>query len=318
MNKFFNSRFPILEAAMVGGSELPLALACWDAGVFPSLVIEYWKKLDHGEFNYDLVNDTLKEFIKSTGSADVLVAIGIADFFDKQLMSILKNFKVSHIEPLPKHDDYHERAKDIFDKNYNKAFSAIVKNMYPAKILWRVKKPKIDPTNGMSIDNKNLCFCIKGSDAAGMNGVMPTIELFNEQKKLTPNVNVIPYGGVGTPQQVKEYLDKGAEVVAVGTLFAASQESTLSIETKKAMVKNNKNNTVKLKDTGQNTLLLGKIEDVLQDKSNWNRGKSFEKGLHGDGKSGHIYVGHGIDHVKEIKTVKQIVEYLTSELDEKN
>jgi len=313
-NKFFNSKYPIIEAAMVYGSDLRLALACHNAGVFPSLVIDYWNKLDNGEFNYDLVFDTLKEYVKSTGSSNVVIAIGQADFFDKKLMNILKDFKVSHIESLPKHDNYHERAKDVFHKNYNKSLSAIIKNMYPAKLLWRVKKPDNDPMNGITTNNEYLCFCVKGSDAAGMNGSMPTMDLFDQQKKLTPNRNIIPYGGVGTPQQVKTYVDKGAEAIAIGTLFAASRESPLSIEAKNAMIKNNKINTIKLQDTGQNTLVLGKLDDVLTDKGDWNRTKSFQKGLYGDGTSGHIYAGAGVDNVKSIKSVKEIVEYLTSEL----
>ena len=76
----------------------------------------------------------------------------------------------------------------------------------------------------------------------------------------------------------------------------------------------NKSDINKFNDTNQNALVLGDPKKVQQDKSHWNRTDSFFKGLYGDGKTGHIYAGNGIDHVNSIKSVKEIVEYLTSEL----
>ena len=293
---------------MYGGSDLSLALACWEAGIYPSLLLP--EVLNQQSVNYDLLNETLNEFKKVTGTCNLVLAIGQRQFFDLKLMDMIRSFSVSHIEFFALHDDSYDRGSELFGENYNKAFVAMTNYISPTKVMYRIKKP--------ITEQKNFAYCLKGSDSAGLNGVLTTKELFEQQKKLTPNAVLIPYGGVGTPKQVVEYIQGGAAAIAIGTLLAASKESPLSLETKKAMCRANRNNIKKFNDTKQNTLILGNFVDVQKDKSHWNRTNSFEKGLHGDGKSGHIYAGHGIDYVKEIKTVKQIVEYLTSELDEKN
>ena len=60
-------------------------------------------------------------------------------------------------------------------------------------------------------------------------------------------------------------------------------------------------------DTDQNTLILGDKEEVLN-TSGRNRQDSLSEGLYGDGKTGHMYAGKSIDHVTEIRSVKEIVE----------
>ena len=63
MNKFFNSKYPIIEACMYGGSDLNLALACWNAGIYPSLLIP--DVLNQYTVNYDLLGETLTEYKKA-------------------------------------------------------------------------------------------------------------------------------------------------------------------------------------------------------------------------------------------------------------
>ena len=304
MNKFFNSKYPILEACMYGGSDLKLALACWNAGIYPSLLIP--DVLNQYTVNYDLLGETLTEYKKSTGACDIVLAIGQRQFFDLKLMDMIKSYKVSHVEFFPLHDDSYDRATQVFGDHYDKALSAMAKHIAPVQVMSRTRKP--------FVDKKNFAYCLKGSDGAGLNGELNTAELFEQQKKLTPDAVLIPYGGVGTPKQVADYIRTGATAVAVGTLLAASLESPLSQETKEAMCRANKSDINKFNDTNQNALVLGDPKKVQQDKSHWNRTDSFFKGLYGDGKTGHIYAGNGIDHVNSIKSVKEIVEYLTSEL----
>jgi len=69
----------------------------------------------------------------------------------------------------------------------------------------------------------------------------------------------------------------------------------------------------RMPDTDQNTLILGDKEEVLN-TSGRNRQDSLSKGLCGDGKTGHMYAGKSIDHVTEIRSVKDIVEELVREL----
>jgi hypothetical protein len=63
-------------------------------------------------------------------------------------------------------------------------------------------------------------------------------------------------------------------------------------------------------------LPLGKFDDIVrsQSQSVANRDSSLYAGIRGDGTVGHIYAGHGIEHVTTIRTVQQTVEYLTSHL----
>jgi NAD(P)H-dependent flavin oxidoreductase YrpB (nitropropane dioxygenase family) len=136
--------------------------------------------------------------------------------------------------------------------------------------------------------------------------------MFDQQRQLTPGAVVIPYGGVGTPEQVAYYLSAGAVAVAIGTLFAACQESPLSKATKQAMLVASANSVVRMPDSNQNMLPLGSLNDIVESKSqsSVNRDKSLHAGINGDGITGHIYAGHGIQHVDRIRTVKETVEYL--------
>jgi NAD(P)H-dependent flavin oxidoreductase YrpB (nitropropane dioxygenase family) len=166
------------------------------------------------------------------------------------------------------------------------------------------------------ISQFDFAYCLKGSDSAGSSGdTYTTWGLFREQRKLTPNAVMIPYGGVGTAEQVCNYINLGATAVGVGTLFAASQESNLSSAAKQAMVA--APGVTQIPDTKQNALILGNLDTVLADKiaeGDWNRERSLATGLHGNGTEGHIYAGAGVSYVTEIRSVKEIVEYLTSRL----
>lgn len=321
-SKFFTSKYPIVEASMYGGSDLPLAIACWDAGIFPSIYVHSMIKDDTYT---DKVNDTLKEFIATTGSGNIVFGIEFDDLFNTSLVKVLKSHKVSHLEVLPilRGNTRDNSEAEWLEKNYGRrnVMDAVMKILAPIKIMRRKTMFTSSSDNywnpfGQYAKNNPMdyAYCVKGSDSAGWTGESTTAEMFATQKHLTPDAIVIPYGGVGTPEQVASYINNGATAVAVGTLLAASKESTLSVETKLAMISSKKDSITKLGDTGQNSLILGNKESVIQDRetSGWNRSKSLNIGLRGDGKSGHIYVGSAIDHITEIKSVKEIVEYLVS------
>lgn len=318
---FFNSRYPILEACMNGGSSLDLALACWDAGVFPSLFCQYWA--EEGDNRYSIIEETLKKFKKITGSCDIVLALDEKDLFDIKMINVIKDSKISHLEIFAKNikniNEY-QHLFNIFGKKYEEQLLKILKKLHPIKFIWRVTNIPLKEKNfyHIPLHQENFAYGLKGSDSAGVNGKHTTMELFLTYKKINPYAaTLIPYGGIGTPKQVNEYISGGAIAVSIGTLFASSKESPLSLETKKIMVNSDKNNVIKLENTDQNSLVIGDIEDVYQDNSAWNRTESLKKGLYGDGKQGHIYVGSAVEHITEIKSVKEIVEYLVSELPKK-
>jgi len=311
----FNSRYPIVEAVMNGGSSLPLALACWEAGIFPSLYLNIYD-IATKQVNYDLLDSTIGEFVKATGTTDVLLATDIFRLSDPTSLKIYKKHKITHIEILA--ESLEQRKKlGISNSEINRLiqnYSVIVKGarilLQPTCIVQRVNTVQENP--------HNFILGMKGSEAAGLNSkTFTTSELFEQQKLATPNSLLMPYGGIGTPSQVADYIKRGATAVVVGTLFAASKESTLSLEVKQKMVSTQTQDLIKLPDTGQQALILGNIDSVLNDKINpvdWNRQRSLETGLTGNAQVGHMYLGSAIEYVTEIKSVKEIVEYLVSEL----
>lgn len=302
---------------MNGGSSLPLALACWEAGVFPSLWSQIYNPAGVDFWNYDLLDYELGEFIKSTGSTNILVAVSVFWLENFKVLSILKSHKIKHVEiiteDLPRYHEFRDRLFFVkrLENNYDSILKAFLDYIQPTNVLIRIKSPTIHPVD-------NVAYGLKGSDSAGVNSEeFTTEELFYEQKKLTPAGILIPYGGIGTPTQVARYLNNGAEAVAVGTLFALSKESTISDAVKQKMISTTTKDIIKMPDTGQNSVIFGNMEQIDNDKLNfhdWNRTISLRKGLKGNANEGHVYMGASIDYVNEIKTVKNIVEYLTSEI----
>ena len=118
---------------------------------------------------------------------------------------------------------------------------------------------------------------------------------------------------MGTAEQVKEYIDLGAEIVAVGTLLALSTESTISTETKLAAIQKQSKDLVQFKH------MVGNVErkqsalqfDPYNGPDDANGTMGLLRGMRGK-KDGHIYLGHGIDHVTELKTCQEIIQELSS------
>jgi len=301
-DKFFNSRYPIMEAVMNGGSDLPLALAVADAGAFPS----YWYQSN------EQLYDDITEFIKCTGHCNIVVGgLVFQRFADLELLKIINQLKISHVEIL---------ATDHRTGNFismNEVFSDIKiatrLNMLKqtSKIMTRIYEPTSCTLSTAYFDG----FCIKGKESAGKSGNYSVSELFDIQKANSIN-SLIPYGGVGTPKQVKDYLDRGAAGVAVGTLFAASRESSLSDEAKQQIINANSSTLTRLTDTNQNSLLLDvDFKTAMPStETDWNRQQYLNQGLHGNGSEGLLYIGKGVDYVDKIKSVKDIIKYLVSDL----
>jgi len=311
MTNYFNSQYPILLAAMNRVSTLSLAVACWDAGVFPSLMIpfqqdDFQTAMSPGD-RRDAINQTLSEFKKITGNCDVVLGLSYGELDDVETMKLIVSYQVSHVELFSMVDQtrFYHPMRDKYQKLYESWFVKKLKTYGSIRFMERSRLLN-NSTPGTAV-------CLHGSDGAGGTNIeLTTRQMFDQQRQLTPDAVVIPYGGVGTPEQVAYYLDAGAAAVAVGTLFAACQESQLSTETKKAMISASVDDVVRVPDTKQNMLPLGTFNDIVESKSRSgaNRDGSLHKGIYGDGAAGHIYSGHGIQHVDRIRTVKETVAYL--------
>lgn len=312
---YFNSRYPLSMASMNGVSTLPLALACWEAGVFPSLMIPFrqedFQTAMSPKDRRDTINQTLLEFKKITGNCNVIVGLIYSELDDAETMQLILDHQVSHVELFTAADQtkQYNPMRTKYQKLYDLWFAKKLQTYSSIRFMERCRQLISSPP-GTAIG-------LHGSDGAGgTNPELTTRDMFDQQRQLTPDAVIIPYGGVGTPEQVAYYLDAGAAAVAVGTLFAACAESPLSEETKKAMITASANSVVRMPDTRQNMLPLGTLTDIVNSKSQSvaNRDSSLYAGIRGNGTVGHIYAGHGIQHIKTIRTVQQTVEYLTSQL----
>lgn len=282
-------------AVMNRVSDLPLALACADAGIMPSLFVPDMP----GENCLDMVELQLREFQKCTGNCNIVLACWPGDLVDRRWISLINCLKISHIELMP--------PKLYGLPIASSEFSVCLAQLkYTTKILHRIFNTMLP------IDSYADAFCIKGSESAGYTSDHSVLDTFNTLRQQQPHLDLIPYGGIGTAHQVEYYLSHGASGVAIGTLFALSAESCLSEQTKTTLCNKNSKDIVRLDGHPQNAVIFNK-RTVDQDRSGWNRINSLTTGI-ASGTDGHVYMGRAIDQVKEIKPVKQIVAELVEHI----
>lgn len=320
----FPTKYPIMMAGMNGGSEIKLAIACQKAGIMSSLYLQ-------GTQEHRL--KTFKMFCDVTGTNHVVMVIpewevvknivAIEELLDAgaRYFEIVSFGPVQDLEPFKWSKKTLSQQKEIYRQMFVSNISIL--NSYHWQL--RVNRPVTEDQGliygdmVMDVDAGPFVWCLKGNDAAGLSfaTTYTTKELFDLQKKISPDISTIPYGGVGTAEDVKYYVDGGAFSVAVGTRLSLSEESPLSKEAKLKIIEKQSQKT-RLPDTKQNALILGDADHVInsnkEDPNDWNRADSLLQGQRGDGKSGHVYVGEGIKHSKKIQPVKEIISELTSKL----
>lgn len=311
--KIFNSKYPILEACMNKGSTVPLAIAVHEAGAYPSL--SSWTY--GGNFNF--MQKELDSFVNATNSNHIHLSFELKELiqFKQPCLQIIKSHHIPTIEIIARRysdsDQTYEGVSDDVIRNYLYDIKQLGTKLFCRAYRIITK----DEMQAHFLDG----ICIKGSDSAGASGNkrLPVKQKFLLQKQATPDAALIPYGGVGTSEHLKQYLELGAEIVAVGTLFAASKESIILDETKQLMIEATtrdisvvrhtvKNQTVHT----QNAIRLGNYNH----KDDINGTKALVSALYQNSKIGHVFAGASIDHVKEILPCKQIVQNLMSSIEE--
>ena len=291
---FFPSRWPIMCAVMNGVSDINLALAVQAAGAMPSLMIT-------GHDRDQQIDHALKEFVKCAGHADIVLQISYDDLINSRIPRLIKQYQVSHVELFGTLNSLGMTTKGEFDHMMHDPL--VAKGIQFVTSISQIIMRVLTPSGTSAVG----AYAVKGNDGAGFGGDLPTSDLFDQQQRLTPNMPLIAYGGVGSPITVANYMRRGAAGVAVGTLFAAAQESCVAESTKQQMVVASASSLTKF-DTSQQALVLG---DISEDQTP-NRQTSLDAGIAGQG--GLIYAGTAIDRVTKIRTVQEVVDYLTSEL----
>jgi NAD(P)H-dependent flavin oxidoreductase YrpB (nitropropane dioxygenase family) len=304
----FQSQFPILEACMNKGSTIELAIAVHQAGGYPSLCS--WTYNGKAK----LMQRDLDQFVETTGSNRIHLSFELNEYKHSEVLSIVKSHGIPTIEIIyGDKNTFADRPAGTEDE----LTSDLVELLKPIKNIGTKVFKRLYENVNQKIMDKHLIdgFCIKGAESAGFSSYTPIKEVFLRQRELTPTALLIPYGGVGTAEQVKEYIDLGAEIVAVGTVLALSAESSLSVETKLAAIKKQS------KDLTQFLHTVGNVErkqnalqfEPYQGPDDANGTIGLIRGMRGKS-DGHVYLGQGIDYVTEIQSCEQIIQRLASKI----
>ena len=314
MTQLLSSKYPILCAPMNKVSEVSLAIACSNAGIIPSISMICYitgKKVNWSKFEQEL-----KTYNSSTNNNNLLISVPDKVFLNEKFQQLLDKKLFSHLEiictdlrlnnniTLSEHD--HSNLKNlqrIFSIWKSKGYKFLYKSLARFVIYDIVKNYGYELFDG---------FVLKGPDAAGM--VIDrknSNTLYDDVKEILEkhsDIKIVPSGGIGSKQQIDQYLDLGAEYVAIGTLYAASKESTLSNSTKIKMAENSSNNLSRFAHSNQNGLIFSNIEN-----DDFNNTSSLELGI-STGTHGHIFAGYGIDNINGVYSVQHITNNLIKEV----
>jgi hypothetical protein len=130
---------------------------------------------------------------------------------------------------------------------------------------------------------------------------------FSRIRQMRPEVDIIPSGGIATAAQVRYYLDRGALAVGIGTLFAAAEESCISVDTKRKMIEATADSLERIGKFHHQGLVFSRL--AADDANNT---RSLELGI-SHANVGAVFAGKGIVHVKEILPVRAIVAMLVGD-----
>ena len=279
--------------AMNKVSDVNLAIAVRKAGAIPSLsIFNYFTSSDYIDDNR--LRSALIRYKSAIGDCNIFLSLGVSELIDKRFQKVIVEEQVRLIELIP--DSYGETPLSQF-RNDQLALAIDEVRSNGALVFVKVLSVEhvIDDIDGV---------ILKGNDGAGR-GTNNLEILFEKVRNKFANLPIIVSGGIGTSAQVKSFLDKGAVAVGIGTLFAASVESSVSYETKLKMVEASTENITQLSTGAEQNALV--FSSTLND--NYNNTKGLLAGIKNP-ESGHIFAGKGINDITEILPVDRIVQRL--------
>lgn len=280
---------------MNGVSDTKLAIACFKAGILPSLIF-----LRHELSNLELIESRFQEYADATNVGSLLVACELETIMDQSFFSLLIKYRITFVEILnsEKYNMPEIYAVSVTSKEYGITVTP--------KLLGGYRSVKHIYDSVGAID----CVTIKGPNGAGQG--VDSIILEDEIVKIKtayPNILLIVSGGINTSADIKKMLDLGADCVSLGTIFCASEESSISLTAKNKIINASYNDVTRL-ETGakHSALVFSKVEE-----RNANNTVGLYNGIR-KGTAGHVYVGTGIDHIHKIEPVQDIVSRLVVDL----
>ena len=289
--EFFKITHPILAASMNQVSDTNLAIACHRAGIMPSISV-YTYSPYNGDLNYQELESELKKFQDITGTNKIIVTVSISHMLSLPFLNLAKNCKIEYIETVA--DD------EKFPSEYSKEIYFELKR---ASVKFIPKVISSLTVNPMLMDA--VIFKKKEGAGRSFDSIDGDKEIQEIRNKF-PSLPLIVSGGISTSCQIKSYLNQGCIAVAIGTLFAAAEESRLSKETKLKMIESSYRDITRLSNGAKQNALIFK---ELSDKDDFNNTNSLIKGIH-DPSTGHVFAGKGIDNIKSIRPIADIVQEL--------
>lgn len=294
----FNSQYPIIALAMtIGISDAKFAVACADAGIFPSISITCY--YDKHILNYSRLVDDILLFKNARHNTDFIFSLNEQNLTDKALIKILKAAEIKFLEiVMPWHEFSTEEFKDSLAILQDEGFILIKKSVEYNKLAER-------PTRNGTLYPYFDVLLLKGNKGAGAIGTQSLEEMFFVAKHNHPDKKLIAAGGITNKKQIDFYLENGAVAVGIGTLLAASLESNISTQTKELMIQHNFEKVKQTSYADKNALVF---KPILTTSPNHNA--SLKLGMARPDIGGHIYCGEAIDSIKSILPIKEIVANL--------
>jgi NAD(P)H-dependent flavin oxidoreductase YrpB (nitropropane dioxygenase family) len=313
MSKFLESTYPILSAPMNKVSDVNLAIAVHNAGGLSS--ISAYNFRFNKVIDYRQVEDALRKFKNTTNSTNVLLSISATELKNPEFIKLVSEGLFSKVELICEEIKLKGITLSLEQLEYFKNLKIDVDFLKTLniKILFKgltkfLIKELYDNFQNSLFD----AFIIKGPNGAGtvvdVNPNRSLEEDILDLKRMYPNIVLIASGGIGNSSDVNRYLEIGADSIAIGTLFAMSAESIVSIESKNFILQNKNIKIEKFENSNQRAIIFSKIEE-----DDFNHTSSLVKGI-SNPEQGHIFVGNGIFEVNKILPVEEIMQSLIKDL----
>jgi hypothetical protein len=311
--KFFDSKYPIMLAAMNKVSTIELAIAASRAGIFPSLSgFNYFQPGSFGmadklkNIKHDLTN-----FNQITGSNNIVLSIDLLDILQENFEDLASTKLFSHVEILDQNNIlYSIKSKEshLFLKIKNKIdylnshnIHPIFKCLHPTDWILKINEVK---------DLFNL-IVLKSYDAAGTvkrENRLTLMEEFKMLKESYPEKFFIPTGGISTSKQIRDFVNEGAEIVGIGSYFITAEESALSYETKQKIISSTSKDITNTNNINQNAIVFSNLSSY-----DINQTYSLDQGIKSSS-SGHIFISKSLDNINSIKPINELVNELIIDL----
>jgi NAD(P)H-dependent flavin oxidoreductase YrpB (nitropropane dioxygenase family) len=296
---YFGVQHPIAVMAMNKVSNVPLAVAVRKAGAVPSLSI--FNYFTHADFiSATEFKSAIERYKELTGnSAALLISIGTDQILDSRLFNVLVETHAKILEYIPLEDGEDD---EYLEKNHLASIKLQWLREHGTLVFQKVLDvQEITESNVDGIILKGPAGAGRGTDRD-----VTLDSLFDSYKQQYPTLPIIASGGIGTPEQVKHYMDKGAWAVGVGTVFAVSIESRIPDEVKLKMIAEDAVVQRLPKGANQNAIVFKEMN-----KDDFNNTHGLIAGIK-DGRLGHVFAGDAIKTVKGIKSVSRIMYKLVS------